>query len=79
MLMNKMHLFIWEKRQLEFPIWYYDRSGQQLFPYDVKAVWINVQEIQSSSMTATRRVVLHPCTDVTGQRLQEVKKWLVSS
>lgn len=50
-----------------------DKSGWQLFPYDVKAVWIHVEEIQSSSMTATGGVVLHPCTEVTGQRLQEVK------
>lgn len=27
-------------------------------------------------MAATGGVVLHPCTEVTGQRLQEVKKWL---
>lgn len=67
------------KTQLAFQIWHCDESGQQLFPYDVTAVWINVQEIQSGSMRATRRVALHPCTEVTAQHLQEVKKWLVSS
>lgn len=47
--MKKMHHFIWEKLQLAFLIWHCDKSGQQLFPHDVKAVWINVQEIQYDS------------------------------
>lgn len=29
---------IWEKLQLAFLIWHCDKSGQQLFPYDVEAV-----------------------------------------